>query len=100
MRKAETVGAVHTHTHTHTSIITEAKNCWTVWRAIFYRTWDLRTWKANSTEKITQDGIVSSKNLGLVLVQKIYIKYKNLKDGLCKKIARPFCVQKGVMDTS
>ena len=42
----------------------------------------------------------SSENLGLVLVQKIYIKYKNLKDGLCKKIARPFCVQKGVMDTS
>ena len=69
-------------------------------RAIFYRTWNLQTWKANSTEKITQDGIVSSENLGLVLVQKIYIKYKNLKDGLCKKIARPFCVQKGVMDTS
>ena len=42
----------------------------------------------------------SSKNLGLVLVQKIYIKYKNLKDGLCRKIARPFCVQKGVVDTS
>lgn len=42
----------------------------------------------------------SSKNLGLVLVQKIYIKYKNLKDGLCKKIVRPFCVQKWMMDTS
>ena len=42
----------------------------------------------------------SSENLGLVLVQKIYIKYKNLKDGLCRKIARPFCVQKGVVDTS
>lgn len=41
----------------------------------------------------------SSKNLGLVLVQKIYIKYKNLKDGLCEKIARPFCVQKGGTDT-
>ncbi len=69
-------------------------------RAVFYGTWNLHSWKANSTEKITQDGIVSRKKLGFVLVQKIYIKYKNLKDGLCKKIARPFCVQKGVMDTS
>ena len=37
----------------------------------------------------------SSKKLDFVLVQKIYIKYKKLKDGLCKKIDRPFCVQKG-----
>ena len=42
----------------------------------------------------------SSKNLGLVLVQKIYIKYKKIKDGLCKKVARPFCVPKEVFDTS
>ena len=42
----------------------------------------------------------SRKTLSLVLIQKIYIKYKNLKDGLCIKIARPFCVQKWVLDTS
>ena len=85
MTNAETLGAVERERERE--------------RAIFYRTWNLQTWKANSTEKITQDGIVSSENLGFVLVQKIYIKYKNLKDGLCIKIARPFCVQKGVIDT-
>ena len=37
--------------------------------------------------------------LGLVFVQKIYIKYKNFKDGLCSKIACPFGVQKGRVDT-
>ena len=42
----------------------------------------------------------SSKKLAFVLVQKIYIKYKNLKDGLCIKIAHPFCVQKEVINTS
>ncbi len=42
----------------------------------------------------------SSKKLAFVLVQKMYIKYKRLKDGLCKKIACPFCVQKEVINTS
>ena len=41
-----------------------------------------------------------SKNLDFVLVQKMYIKYRSLKDGLCKKIACPFCVQKEVINTS
>lgn len=35
----------------------------------------------------------------LFIEPKKYIKYKNFKDGLCVKIAYPFCVQKEVIDT-
>lgn len=45
----------------------------------------------NSTEQLIQNNVLTSKKLGFIVVQKIYIKYKKLKDGLCKKIARSFC---------
>lgn len=38
--------------------------------------------------------------IGFVFVQKIYIKFRNFKDGLCLKLVCPFCVQKKVMNTS
>ena len=70
------------------------KNCWTVWRekAIVYTTWSWNAQTRNSTAKLTQESLESSKKLGFVVVQKIYIKYRNFKDGLCTKIVCPFCV--------
>lgn len=38
--------------------------------------------------------------IGFVFVQKIYIKFRNFKDGLCLKLVCPFCVQEKVMNTS
>ena len=69
-------------------------------RGIIYTTWNLCFQGKNSTEKYTQEDLVSSKKLGFVVIQKMYIKYKNFKDGLCSKIVCPFCMQKGVRNIS
>jgi len=39
------------------------------------------------------------KKLVLFTKQKMYIKYRNLKDRLCNFVACPFCVKEGVVDT-
>ncbi len=39
------------------------------------------------------------KKLVLFIEQKIYIKYRNLKDRLCQSIACPFRVEKEVVNT-
>ena len=64
-------------------------------RDIIYTTWNLYFQRRNSTEKCAQEDLVSSKKLGFVVIQKMYIKYKNFKDGLCSRIVYPFCMQKG-----
>ena len=51
------------------------------------------------TEKIVKMYLYLTKKLGFVLVQKIYIKYRNFKDGLCKKTVCHFYAQKEVIDT-
>ena len=48
---------------------------------------------------LTQGGLASSKKLGFIVVQKMYIKYRNFKVGLCSKIVCPFCVQKAMMNS-
>ena len=94
MVSAKTLGAVHTHSHKYHYIrgklqgsskksVLEKKNTLLL-SGIEYKHIVKR----------------SSENLAFVLIQKMYIKYKRLKDGLCKKIACHFCVQKEVMNTS
>ncbi len=60
-------------------------------RATFYKTKNMHSQNKNSTEQLIQNNVLTSKKLGFIVVQKIYIKYKKLKVGLYKKIARSFC---------
>ena len=44
--------------------------------------------------------LIAKENLVLFAVQKLYIKYKKIKDVLLKIIICPFCVQKEEMNSS
>ena len=89
-KTARTIGTVYIYIYISVFL---QKNCWTVWRAIVYAKWSWNAQTRISTEKLTQESLESSKKLGFVVVQKIYIKYRNFKDGLCKKIVCPFCYE-------
>lgn len=66
-------------------------------KTTFYKTKNMHSQNKNSTEKLIQNNVLTSEILGFIVIQ-IYIKYKNLKVGLCE-VACPFYVQKDVMDT-
>ena len=59
-------------------------------------------WKASFKEKkkLLERGEEQMKKLVLFIEQKIYIKYKNLRDRLCQCVACPFRVEKEVINTS
>ena len=65
-RTQQTLGAVHTHTHTHTHT----------------HIYSYRRIAGQPGERVT---FKPNKN-GLLVILKIYNKYKNIKDELCKKI--------------
>lgn len=60
--------------------------------------------KQQKLEIVRERGVVfkptTKENLVLFVVQKLYIKYKNFKDGLSINIVCPFCMLKEINNSS
>ena len=66
---------LYTHTHTHTPYI--YGNAW----KLIIQHWNLIIQKKKLISKLG-----TKADLVLFVVQKLYIKYKNVKDGLCERM--------------